>query len=139
GPATATSATSASAAAMARASPTSSPTWRSRPRKATTSSTKVEAVARLYQLFSDGRVEEAVELLDPDIDWLEPPEQPDRRIVHGREAALAALKAWLATWTDYELEVTDVLEGGDGTVLVCMRQRMRGGATGIAVASDLFH
>jgi ketosteroid isomerase-like protein len=44
----------------------------------------------------------------------------------------------MSTWSDYDLEVTGVEEGADGRVLVCMHQRMRGGATGIAVESDLF-
>jgi ketosteroid isomerase-like protein len=96
-------------------------------------------VTHLYELFWDGRVEEAVELLDPDIEWREPPESPDQHIVYGREAALAALNTWLANWADYEVEVNDVIKGGDGRILVCMRQRARGPATGIEVESDLFH
>jgi ketosteroid isomerase-like protein len=123
----------------ARPSPTSSQIWRCRRRAtATTSSPNVEAVTRLYALFSDGRVEEAASFLDPDIEWSEPPEQLGRRVVKGRDAAYSALTDWLSTWSEYDLEITDVLEAPEDRVLICMVQWARGGATGIEVRSDLF-
>src|SRR4051794_41922622 len=78
----------------------SSPTWpcpRRATAAATTPSQNVAVVRRLHELFVDGRIEEAASLLDPDIDWLEPEEQPDRHVVKGAEAARAALNGWLET------------------------------------------
>jgi ketosteroid isomerase-like protein len=75
--------------------------------------------------------------MDPDIEWLEPPESPDRTVVTGPEKALSALMMWLSTWASYENELRDVTEHGD-KVLVDFHQRMTGAGSGLEVASDLF-
>ena len=87
----------------------------------------------------DGRVGEAEPLLDPDIDWLEPEEQPDRRVVHGSAAALAALSEFLAGWAEYGISFPDFSEGPGGQVLASMRHRGRGSGSNVEVEGDLFH
>jgi ketosteroid isomerase-like protein len=87
----------------------------------------------------DGRVEEAAPLLDPDIDWLEPAEQPDRRVVHGADAVLSALNEWLGGWEDYAITPPEFTEGVDGMVLAAMRHRGRGPGSSAVVEGDLFH
>jgi ketosteroid isomerase-like protein len=125
--------------ATARPSPTSSPTWRFRPRaKATTSSDNVAVIRRLYELFIDGRVEEAKELLDPDICWSEPEEAPDRHVVQGVDNALAALNNWLSIWDGYELELVEAVDGTDDRVFQAMRQRASGVVSGVPFEGDLF-
>jgi ketosteroid isomerase-like protein len=86
----------------------------------------------------DGRVEEAKPLLDPDIHWVEPEEQPDRRVVHGSDAVLPALNEWLASWAEYEISSPDLMEGPDGRVLASMRHRARGPGSSVVVECDLF-
>jgi ketosteroid isomerase-like protein len=98
----------------------------------------VAVVRRLYELFIDGRIEEAMGLLDPDIDWLEPEEAPDRHVVKGVDNALAALDNWLSTWDGYELELVDVVEGPGDRVLQSMRQRASGAVSGVPFEGDLF-
>jgi ketosteroid isomerase-like protein len=98
----------------------------------------VAVVRRLYELFIDGRIEEAVALLDPDIDWLEPEEAPDRHVVKGVDNALAALDNWLSTWDGYELELVDVVEGPGDRVLQSMRQRASGAVSGVPFEGQLF-
>ncbi|HEX4733225.1 MAG TPA: nuclear transport factor 2 family protein [Thermoleophilaceae bacterium] len=115
------------------------PTWRCRPRaKATTSSDNVAVVRRLYELFTDGRIEEAVALLDPDIHWAEPEEAPDRRVVDGADNARAALNDWLSTWDAYELELVEVVACPGDRVFQAMRQRAVGAASGVPFEGDLF-
>ena len=75
--------------------------------------------------------------MHPEIEWLEPPESPDRSVVKGREAALSALMMWLSTWASYENELREVTEHG-GRVIAGFRQRMVGSGSGIEVESDLF-
>jgi ketosteroid isomerase-like protein len=77
-------------------------------------------------------------LLDPDIDWLEPEEAPDRHVVKGVDNALAALDNWLSTWDGYELELVDVVEGPGDRVLQSMRQRATGAVSGVPFEGDLF-
>ena len=75
--------------------------------------------------------------MHPQLEWLEPPETPDRAVVTGREKALAALMLWLSTWASYENDVTAIAEHGD-KVLVEFRHRMVGAGSGLEVQGDLF-
>ena len=86
----------------------------------------------------DGRVEEAEPLLDQDIDWLEPEDQPDRRVVHGSDAVLPALNEWISSWAEYEITFPELVEGSDGRVLASMRHRARGPGSSVVVEGDLF-
>jgi ketosteroid isomerase-like protein len=130
--------TSGSATATARPSPTSSPTWRCRPRATATSSKNVAAVRRLYDLFVDGRIEEAEALLDPGIHWAEPEEAPDQHVVDGRAAALGALNAWLETWEGYELELVEIVDAPGDRVLQWNRHSATGAVSGVPFEGDLF-
>jgi ketosteroid isomerase-like protein len=125
--------------ATARPSPTSSRTWRCRPRaRAEQTSNNVAAVQRLYALFVDGRIEEAKALLDPDIDWLEPEEQPDRHVVKGADNALVALNQWLETWHGYEIELVELVDAPGDRVYQAVRQRATGAVSGVPFEGDLF-
>jgi ketosteroid isomerase-like protein len=89
------------------------------------------------ELWEEGRVDAALSLIHPDIEWLEPPETPDRAVVRGREAALSALMMWLSTWASYENEFRGLSEHGDN-VIVEFRQRMVGPSSGVTVENDHF-
>jgi ketosteroid isomerase-like protein len=75
--------------------------------------------------------------MHPDLEWLEPPESPDRAVVRGREQALSALIMWLSTWSSYENDLIGITEHGEH-VIVHFRQRMVGQTSGVAVEGDLF-
>jgi ketosteroid isomerase-like protein len=98
----------------------------------------VAAVRRLYDLFIDGRIEEAKNLLDPDIDWLEPEEQPDRQVVKGADAAITALYGWLSTWNGYEVELVEAREAPGDRVFQELRQRATGAASGAPFEGQLY-
>lgn len=72
-----------------------------------------------------------------DLEWLEPPEQPDRQVVTGREEALEAVTRWIATWASYAVELRELVDAGD-RVLSVLRQRTEGAGSGLSVESDLF-
>jgi ketosteroid isomerase-like protein len=101
-------------------------------------SPNVAVIRRLYELFVDGRVEEAKDLLDPDIDWLEPEEQPDRRVVKGADNALGALMDWLEAWQGYEIELIEMLDAPGDRVFQSIRQRATGAGSGVPFEGDLF-
>jgi ketosteroid isomerase-like protein len=75
--------------------------------------------------------------MHPDLEWIEPPETPDRSIVVGREAALAAVMLWLSTWAEYENELRGITEHGE-RVLVEFHQKMTGAGSRLEVAGELF-
>jgi ketosteroid isomerase-like protein len=86
----------------------------------------------------DGRIEEAKALLDPDIDWVEPEEQPDRQIVKGADEAVVALNGWLETWSGYEVELVEARDGPGDRVFLALRQRATGAVSGVPFEGDLF-
>jgi ketosteroid isomerase-like protein len=104
---------------------------------ARTSSDPADVVRRILESWDEGRLDAALALIHPDIEWHEPPDMPDQTIAHGREAALKALQTWFATWSTYENELRAVQEAGE-RVLVEYRQRMVGAGSSVAVESDLF-
>jgi ketosteroid isomerase-like protein len=124
--------------ATARPSPTSSPTWRCLRRARPATSKNVAAIRRLYELFVDGRIEEAKALLDPDIYWAEPDEGPDQRVVLGRDAALGALNEWLEAWQGYEIEMIEALDAPGDRVFQAIRQRATGAVSGVPLEGELF-
>ena len=75
--------------------------------------------------------------MSPEIEWIEPPESPDRTSAHGREAAMGALMLWLSTWASYESELRGITAHGE-RVLVEFRQRMVGASSRLEVEGDLF-
>jgi ketosteroid isomerase-like protein len=85
---------------------------------ATTPEDNIAVVRRLFELFLTGGPEAAMDLVSPDIEWVEPPESPDQHIVQGRTAAAAAVSAWIDTWSDYEIEMRDVIAEGDSVIAV---------------------
>ena len=95
-------------------------------------------VRQIVELWEEGRVDAALSHLHPDLEWLEPPETPDRAVVRGREAALGALMTWLSTWASYENELVGLSEHGD-RVIVEYRQRMVGPGSGLKVEGELFN
>jgi ketosteroid isomerase-like protein len=99
---------------------------------------RVFAYRRLHELFVDGRIEEAASLLDPDIDWLEPEEQPDRRVVKGSEAARGALMEWLEAWQGYEIDLVEAVDAPGDRVFQAVRQRATGAGSGVPFEGDLF-
>jgi len=86
----------------------------------------------------DGRIEEAKDLLDPDIYWAEPEEAPDRRVVQGRDAAEASLNEWLDAWDGYEAELIETVEAPGDRVFLAVRQRAAGAGSGVPFEGDLF-
>jgi ketosteroid isomerase-like protein len=88
-------------------------------------------------MWEEGRVDAVLTHMHPDLEWLEPPESPDRTVVRGREAAMGALMLWLSTWASYENELRGITEHGNH-VIVQFRQRMVGPSSGVPVEGDLF-
>jgi ketosteroid isomerase-like protein len=85
-------------------------------------------IEHLVQLWTDGRIEEGLDIFDPEIEWREPPETVSRNVVTGPDAALAALANWTDQFDSLRVETTDLRETDD-RVLHGMRQfaTFRGG------------
>ena len=74
--------------------------------------------------------------LDPNVEWHDPPDFPDRKVHHGPEGAITAISTWVQAWDEWEFEVEDYLDAGDEVVVVT-RQRGRGKETGAVVEQPM--
>ena len=94
-------------------------------------------IQRLFELFSEGRVDDGRELLDPEIEWLEPPETIGRNVVTGPDAALAALENWNEQFDSLRAETTELREEDD-RVLHAMKQFARARGSQVEIAGELY-
>jgi ketosteroid isomerase-like protein len=95
----------------------------------------VETVRRAVEAWREGDMDAASAFWDRDIEWISPPDDPDRLHVRGVDAAGDALGKWLSTWDAYRYELTELVDFG-GDVLQAGRQAMD--ARGAEVSSELF-
>jgi ketosteroid isomerase-like protein len=98
----------------------------------------VALVRSAYEAFQAGEIERAMPLLDPAIEWVEPPEAPESGTWRGREGAISSTDNWTSGWSDYELQLVELVPKGE-RVLVCARQRGRGERSGVVIEGDIFH
>lgn len=94
-------------------------------------------IERLLELWATGRLDEADAYLDPDIEWLEPPETIGRNVVTGPDAALAALANWTDQFDNLRAETTEMREDGD-RVLHVVQQYARGRGSSVEIPAELF-
>jgi ketosteroid isomerase-like protein len=94
-------------------------------------------IARMFELWNEGRIDEGRELFDPEIEWLEPPETIGRNVVAGPDAALAALDNWNDQFDTLRAETTELREEGD-RVLHAMHQFARARGSTVEIEGDLY-
>ena len=94
-------------------------------------------IQRLFELWNAGRIDDGRELLDPEIEWLEPPETIGRNVVTGPDAALAALDNWSDQFDSLRAETTELREEGN-RVLHAMQQFARAGGSSVDIEAELY-
>ena len=94
-------------------------------------------VERLFELWEAGQLDEADELFDPEIEWIEPPETIGRNLVVGPDAARAALANWSDQFDTLRAETTELREEGD-RVLHAMDQFARAGGSQVELEAPLY-
>jgi ketosteroid isomerase-like protein len=94
-------------------------------------------VERALGLWGEGRLEAVTEYMDPEIEWLEPPETIGRSVVSGPEAALASLINWIEQFDALRAETVELREDGD-RVLHAMRQFARARGSTVDIEGELY-
>jgi ketosteroid isomerase-like protein len=97
----------------------------------------VELVRRIYEWFLQGEIEQALAVLDPEIEWREPPESPGAGVYHGHDGVRRSYASWTGNWADYRLEVEELIDAGDAVMARC-RQRVRAKTSGVEIEQPLF-
>jgi ketosteroid isomerase-like protein len=94
----------------------------------------VEIVRGAYEAFNQGRQEEMLGFLDPEIEWDES-DLPARRlgIYRGHAGVKRLLDENSALWTDINIVIDEVIDTSDDRVVAFIRAKGRGRHTGVDV------
>jgi ketosteroid isomerase-like protein len=100
-------------------------------------SRRAAVVSRIWELFnllagvdsetrnaSAGK-EELLDHFDPEVEFTQPSDQPDRDTFRGRQALWDIWDEWLTLWTEHRSEIEKILEQGD-RILVISRDELVG-------------
>jgi ketosteroid isomerase-like protein len=90
-------------------------------------------VRRAYEAFNSGDPEEAIELLDPEIEWTLPAHFPDAETWRGRERVVEGLRVMATSFDSLHLEVHELIDAGDRVVALVHIQG-RAAVTGLDLA-----
>jgi uncharacterized protein len=97
-----------------------------------------ELVRALYEAINARDYETGFALLDEDFEWLEPEQTLLSGNHRGFEEVRGAIEAQLEVWDEFTIEPEEFHEVGD-RVAVPIRQRARGGSSGVEVEIRIGH
>jgi ketosteroid isomerase-like protein len=75
--------------------------------------TNVETFTAIRDAYTRGDYQSAWELLDPQIEWIEPREMPGAGAYRGHDGVRESLTKFVGTWSDYRVEHHILAEAGD--------------------------
>ncbi len=76
-----------------------------------------EIFETINEAYSSGDYDAAWAVIDPEIEWVEPPEMPGSQTYHGHEGVRESLTRFWGTWSDPMVEHHDFAEEGDHLLL----------------------
>jgi ketosteroid isomerase-like protein len=92
-------------------------------------SAEVELVRSIYRSDDPNRF---FDLLDEEVEFdFSAYPVPGSAILRGKEAAIDWSRGYWGTWHDYVLEPTEIIDAGQGRVVVVQHERARGKASGV--------
>jgi ketosteroid isomerase-like protein len=95
----------------------------------------VEVVRFGFEAVARGDLATVAEYLAPDVVIVQPPEIPDSKTYEGRTAVVDLLEDWPSEWEDFRLELIDLIDFSDDTVVSVLRQSGRGRESGIEMGT----
>ena len=98
----------------------------------------VERLRFAYDAFREGGVEAIVDRVSPDFKIRDRDSAPDRETLVGGEGIVELVRLNMEVFDELELEPVEFIDEGD-VVIVVVRMRVRGRASGVAVDSEAAH
>jgi ketosteroid isomerase-like protein len=98
----------------------------------------VERTRRAFEAIARGDFAFVQELMAPEVVIVQPPEVPDAKTYEGRDAVMRSWEDWPMQWDDFRMELLDVIDVDDDTVISVTRQRGRGRDSGIEMEFDVY-
>jgi ketosteroid isomerase-like protein len=102
------------------------------------SEANVELVRTIYERFRALQDDEALALIDPEMEIQDRPEAPDPQLYRGHDGVLESLNMNRATFQGLELVPEEFIDVGDH-VVVEFRFRARGRGSGVPIDERLCH
>ncbi|MBA2764074.1 MAG: nuclear transport factor 2 family protein [Thermoleophilaceae bacterium] len=97
----------------------------------------VEIVRLMYDAWHRGDFETSLSYFDPEVEWIEPPDNPGGRTRHGHEGVAGAVSTWTGVFDDYRYEVRELIDLGDKVLLTAWHSG-RGKTSGAPVSEENF-
>jgi uncharacterized protein len=97
----------------------------------------VEIVRRVFGYLDEGNFEALVELLDPDVEWIEDPRIPGAVTRHGTEEARRYGESLSRYWESLDLKIEQCVERGDD-VVVFSSIRAKARASGVELERPIY-
>jgi ketosteroid isomerase-like protein len=94
-------------------------------------------VEQAFALWGAGRLEDVRQYMDPEIEWIEPPETIGRSVVTGPDPALASLVNWIEQFDTLRAETVELREEGD-RVFHAMQQYATVRGSTAEIAGELY-
>ena len=83
----------------------------------------VEIVRRAFVAFIEGDYESLAGLADPQIEYDVSRTSPESRVVRGPQEVVAVLEEWVDTWDEHHVELSELIDAGNATVVAVMQER----------------
>ena len=100
----------------------------------------VERILLGLDAFNRRDFETATAGFHPDIEWIAGTDLvPDAAVYRGRDGVLEFWRTWLDAMDDFQLEVQEAIDAGDGRVFLLTRATGRGKDSGVPVEATFPH
>jgi ketosteroid isomerase-like protein len=86
-------------------------------------SANVEIVRETIETFNREGVEAALAYMDPEVEWLGPPEWLEKHLYEGHDGIREIAAVWGEQFEEYRLDLEDAIDAGDDHVVVLAHQR----------------
>jgi ketosteroid isomerase-like protein len=91
----------------------------------------IEAVRSVWEAYARKDVGAMQALCHPDVVIAQPPEMPDSKSYDGYSGVAESIDDWPAQWDDFRLDVTEIVEASDSSVVAKTHQQGRGHVSGL--------
>jgi ketosteroid isomerase-like protein len=98
----------------------------------------LEVVRAFIEATDRGDLDELIERLDPEVEWVPVESDPAYAVHRGHEDVRAWLQEWAEAFPDMRWEAERLLDAGEAVVLAVVHLAGRGAASGIDVETPAY-
>jgi ketosteroid isomerase-like protein len=88
---------------------------------------RMDKLTRAYEALNRGDLDAACENLRDDFEFIPPPMLPEGEIYRGPEGLRQLFQLWSATFTDFRIEVEEMIDAGDQVIVMAAVAGIGGG------------